>query len=52
MFKQIDKLSEEVKSLKDENFKLKMSHGIFQYNNNKEDFPDIDFLYKTTPILK
>lgn len=52
MSKQIDKLSDEVKSLKDENSKLKMSQGIFQANSNKEDFSDIDFLYKNITLTR
>lgn len=52
MSKQIDKLSDELESLRDENFKLKTSQSIFPNNQNKDWFVDTDFLNKTTPIIR
>lgn len=52
MYKQIEKLSNELESLRDENFKLKMSQSVVSNNNNKDDFSDIDFLNKTPPFTR
>lgn len=52
MSKQIDKLSDELESVREENFKLQRSRSMFPNNQNKDRFDDTDFLNKTTPILR
>lgn len=52
MSKQVDKLSEELESVREENFKLQRSRSMFPNNQNKDWFDDTDFLNKTTPILR
>ena len=52
MSKQIDKLSDELESVREENFKLQRSRSMFPNNQNKDWFDDTDFLNKTTPILR
>lgn len=52
MSKQVDKLSDELESVREENFKLQRSRSMFPNNQNKDWFVDTDFLNKTTPILR
>lgn len=52
MSKQVDKLSDELESVREENFKLQRSRSMFPNNQNKDWFDDTDFLNKTTPILR
>ena len=52
MSKQVDKLSDELESVREENFKLQRSRSMFPNNQNKDWFEDTDFLNKTTPILR
>ena len=52
MSKQIDKLSDELESVREENFKLQRSRSMFPNNQNKDWFVDTDFLNKTTPIIR
>ena len=52
MSKQVDKLSDELESVREENFKLQRSRSMFPNNQNKDWFVDTDFLNKTTPIIR
>lgn len=52
MSKQVDKLSDELESVREENFKLQRSRSMFPNNQNKDWFDDTNFLNKTTPILR
>lgn len=52
MSKQVDKLSDELESVREENFNLKRSRSMFPNNQNKDWFDNTDFLNKTTPIIR